>query len=108
MACLVCGVTNCVYNEAQYCSKGDIMVGGKHACKEDETCCESFRDNSKETMKSSLEHPSSMIHIDCEVEHCVYNANYRCQAENVTIKGNGAANSKETLCSTFKEKNKEK
>lgn len=104
MACLVCGVTNCTYNEAQYCCKGDIMVGGKHACKEEDTCCDSFRENTKDTFKSALEHPSSTIHIDCEVEKCVYNSNYRCHADNVTIKGNGAANPKETLCATFKQR----
>ena len=103
MACLVCGVTNCTYNEAQYCSKGDIMVGGKHACKEEDTCCESFRDNSKESMKSSLEHPCSVIHIDCEVEQCVYNSNYRCQAENVTIKGNGGVEFIHKLLKIYKE-----
>ena len=31
MAELKCGVENCTYNKDKYCSKGDIMVGGKHA-----------------------------------------------------------------------------
>lgn len=104
MACLECEVSNCVYNKTRYCSKGDIMVGGKHACKEEDTCCDSFRENSRDVFKSSMEHPDRVIHIDCEVAQCVYNSNYRCQAENVIIKGNGAANAKETLCGTFKER----
>ena len=33
---------NCTYNKEHLCSKGDIMVGGKHACCCDQTCCESF------------------------------------------------------------------
>ena len=42
MAELKCTAVNCTYNKEKLCSKGDIMVGGKHACKMDETCCESF------------------------------------------------------------------
>ena len=32
MADLKCVVENCTYNKDCLCSKGDIMVGGKHAC----------------------------------------------------------------------------
>ena len=42
MANLKCVVENCTYNKDCLCSKGDIMVGGKHACDCDGTCCESF------------------------------------------------------------------
>ncbi|MGN1146060.1 MAG: DUF1540 domain-containing protein, partial [Acetatifactor sp.] len=42
MADLKCAVTNCTYNDDCYCCKGDIMVGGKHACRHEDTCCESF------------------------------------------------------------------
>ena len=42
MADLKCVVENCTYNKDCLCSKGDIMVGGKHACDCDGTCCESF------------------------------------------------------------------
>ena len=31
MADLKCSVENCVYNKDCLCSKGDIMVGNKHA-----------------------------------------------------------------------------
>ena len=40
MADLKCVVENCTYNKDCLCSKGDIMVGGKHACDCDGTCCE--------------------------------------------------------------------
>ncbi len=42
MADLKCGVENCTYNKDRLCSKGDIMVGGRHACDCEDTCCESF------------------------------------------------------------------
>ena len=59
MAELKCGVQNCTYNENCLCSKGDIMVGGKHACDCDDTCCESFiqEREGEDSFKSSVLHP---------------------------------------------------
>lgn len=104
MAELKCTVENCVYNKSDYCCKGDIMVGGKHANKEDDTCCESFAQAKGDRYTSSLEHPSKVISIDCEAVKCVYNSNYKCIAQHVDIKGNGAADAGQTACATFKEK----
>ena len=42
MAELKCKAEHCTYNKDHYCSKGDIMVGGKHAVTSEETRCESF------------------------------------------------------------------
>lgn len=106
MAELQCIVENCAYNRETYCCKGDIMVGGKHADSEDDTCCESFaqRREGMDSYTSSLFHPSKVISIDCEAANCTYNNNYKCLADHVDIKGCGASDSKETLCSTFNEK----
>ncbi len=106
MAELKCGVTNCNYNEDKLCCKGDIMVGGKHACRTEETCCESFAPKGEmhDRYSNSTEHPSRIISIDCEAVKCMYNSNYKCVAEHVDIKGCGACSCGETACSTFKEK----
>lgn len=106
MAELKCAVENCTYNKDRYCCKGDIMVGGKNACKEEDTCCESFaqRREGLDAFTSSLSHPSKIISIDCEAVKCVYNNNYKCVAEHVDIKGCGACDCRETACATFKEK----
>ena len=106
MAELRCRITNCVYNKDEYCCKGDIMVGGKHADKSDDTCCESFveRKGDKANYISSISHPSKVISIDCEAEKCVYNKNYKCVADHVDIRGCNACDSKETVCATFAEK----
>ncbi|MBQ1959450.1 MAG: DUF1540 domain-containing protein [Firmicutes bacterium] len=40
MPALVCSAQNCVYNNAMYCSKGDIKVGGEAATVCQDTCCE--------------------------------------------------------------------
>lgn len=106
MADLKCAVENCGYNDQHLCCKGDIMVGGKHACCCDETCCESFTQKREgmDSYKSSVIHPSKIISIDCEAVKCVYNSNYKCHADHVDIKGCGACDCQGTACSTFKEK----
>lgn len=104
MAMLTCGVATCSYNQDCYCCKGDIMVGGKGAHDCDGTCCDSFRNQSTDHFKSAVEHPSKIISIDCEASNCVYNANYKCHAQNVKIGGCSACDCKETSCATFKEK----
>ena len=104
MAELKCGVENCTYNNEHYCCKGDIMVGGTHACDCQETCCESFRSAGSDRAKNATEHPSRTISIDCEAVRCMYNTNYKCYADHVDIKGNGANDCKETACATFTER----
>ncbi|MBR1931671.1 MAG: DUF1540 domain-containing protein [Lachnospiraceae bacterium] len=106
MADLKCGVENCTYNMEHLCSKGDIMVGGVHACDCDGTCCESFiqRASGHDSFTSSITHPSHMISIDCEAVKCIYNSNYKCIADHVDIRGNGAGEHRDTLCATFTEK----
>lgn len=106
MADLLCNARNCGYNRDEYCCKGDIMVGGKHAKNEDDTCCESFIARRGESITSACSHPSRMISIDCEVSQCLYNNNYKCIAEHVDIRGMDALDSDSTVCATFKQKNK--
>ena len=78
MAELKCRAKNCTYNKDQFCSKGDIMVGGKHAKNMDETHCDSFSKRKEGNASNSTCHPSRTISIDCEVEKCAYNSNYKC------------------------------
>ena len=106
MAELKCGAEGCIYNKEHLCSKGDIMVGGKHADKYEDTCCESFAERraSLDSYSSSLDHPSKTISIDCEAVKCMYNSNYKCVADHVDIQGSQANASRETACATFKEK----
>ena len=104
MAELRCSVNNCAHNKSEYCCKGDILVGGKHACCDDDTCCESFSETKNDRFTSSVSHPSSVISIDCEASKCIYNNDYKCTASHVDIRGCGACDCRETACSTFKER----
>ena len=103
MAELKCGVNTCCYNKEQCCCKGDILVGGRHADRKDETCCESFADRRRDSYTSALDHACKTISIDCEAAKCIYNSNYKCKADHVDIKGNNACGSGETACGTFRE-----
>ena len=60
MAELKCAVDNCTYNSDRLCCKGDILVGGKNARKEDETCCESFRQRKENTASNSMNCPCAV------------------------------------------------
>ncbi|MBQ4537563.1 MAG: DUF1540 domain-containing protein [Lachnospiraceae bacterium] len=106
MADLKCGAESCIYNNDHLCSKGDIMVGGKHASDYNETCCESFakKREGRNAVTSSINHPTRMITIDCEAVKCIYNNNYKCFAEHVDIRGSKANECKETACATFTER----
>ena len=104
MADLNCSVENCVYNKSEYCCKGDIMVGGKHACTKEGTCCESFSDAKNDRFTSAIEHPSKIISIDCEAVKCIYNSDYKCNADNVKIGGSNACDCQQTSCATFRER----
>lgn len=106
MADLKCVVENCVYNKNDLCSRGDILVGGKHASVIDETCCESFTQKREgmDAFTSSISHPSKVISIDCEASKCIHNDNLKCVADHVDIRGCNACDCKETACATFAEK----
>ncbi len=103
MSELKCVVDSCCYNDNCRCSKGDIMVGGKHAACSEDTCCESFAEQKRDSFRNATEHPSLHIGIDCEATKCMYNENYKCSASHVDIKGSGACDCHETACGTFKE-----
>ena len=101
MAKLECSVRNCFYNEDKYCSKGDIMVGGKDATTSRYTCCESFRERKGDTASNAVCHPKKEIVIGCQACNCVYNKDEKCSADCVDISGNNACDCKETECKTF-------
>lgn len=101
MTQLDCTVSSCMYNKENYCSKGDIMVGGRNASHISETCCESFRDKKDGSASNSTAHPSPTIDVDCEAEKCRYNDNCKCQAGHIGISGSQACTCQETECTSF-------
>ncbi len=103
MPALVCSAQNCVYNNAMYCSKGDIKVGGEDAKVCQETRCDSFQERRHENAKSSMGTPSTEIDIKCEAVNCKYNTERICNANHVDISGAAASTSTETECVTFDE-----
>lgn len=106
MAILNCEAVHCAYNQDDQCCRGDILVGGRNACDCGETCCASFSERweGHDAFTSATCFPSKVIGIDCEAIKCIYNSNYKCEAEHVDIRGCGADNCRETACMTFQER----
>lgn len=101
MPLLVCSAMTCIYNNGQYCSKGDILVGGEKAETPQDTCCESFRARTDNQATSSLGTPSQKIDVDCEAQHCQYNEECKCTASQIDICGAAACKCEQTECGTF-------
>ena len=104
MPSLVCSAQNCVYNNAMYCSKGDIKVDGQQASVCQDTCCGSFEERRRDNMRSSMGSPNIATEIKCEVVHCRYNDNCCCNAKHVDISGAAAHCADETECVTCEKK----
>ncbi|EET61918.1 hypothetical protein BRYFOR_06110 [Marvinbryantia formatexigens DSM 14469] len=102
MPFLSCSAVKCIYNEDNYCRKGDILVEGNQAQEACETCCSSFReDEGGMTAKNSAGEPSGKIQVDCTACNCRYNENEKCQAGQIAIAGSSACQCRQTECSTF-------
>ena len=102
MTRLDCSVTNCLYNENNYCSRGDITIGGKNASTSGETCCESFHRKGSGVGTNSISHPSANIEVDCEATGCKFNTNCKCSAKHIGVTGKfDACECKETECGSF-------
>jgi hypothetical protein len=101
MPALVCSAQNCMYNNAMYCSRGDIKVGGAQAMVCQDTCCESFEERKRDNMRSSVGSPSTQASIQCEATKCRYNEKCTCHAQHVDISGAAACMCTETECVTI-------
>lgn len=101
MPALVCSAQNCVYNNAMYCSKDDILIGGEKATVCQDTCCESFEERKRENVRSSMGSPSIDTEIKCEATKCKYNGDCVCHADHVDISGAAAHSRRQTECVTF-------
>lgn len=101
MTRLDCSVTSCMYNQDNYCSKGDITIGGRNAACSGDTCCESFHKRGTGAGTNSISHPSANIEVDCEAQECKFNANCKCSASHIGIQGRDACECKQTECGSF-------
>ena len=99
---LVCSAQSCVYNNAMYCSRGDIEVGGRNATVCQDTCCESFKERGEGTMSNSTGCGCTKIGVDCKAQNCTFNDNCKCEAGDIHIAGDSACSCQETECSSFR------
>ena len=102
MTALVCTAQTCVYNRDEYCSRGDIRIGGDHATNSFETCCTSFEERSQDSSSNDTGRGSIMIDVDCTACNCTYNEEKKCSADKIGVAGSSASESEETACGTFR------
>lgn len=101
MTFLDCSVTGCVYNADRCCCKGDILVEGKDAKHNAETCCGSFKERKADRAANEAMHTSKMIDVACEACSCEFNKDKKCSAEHIGIAGGDACTCGETECASF-------
>ena len=104
---LKCSVTTCRHNENQLCDLQKIQVDGPAAHESCDTCCISYAERTKgaHNMNSCNNSTASeSTEILCSAEHCTYNSNRKCQADNVKVEGCCADPCivSETECATFR------
>ena len=104
---LKCSVTTCRHNANQLCELQKIQVDGPAAQESRETCCISYAERAKGANNMSAYNNSNAsegTEIMCSAEHCTYNSNKKCQADNVKVAGCCADPCvvSETECSTFR------
>lgn len=98
---LDCYVTSCVYNGNRCCGKGDIVVEGKDARENRDTCCGSFKERKSNQPVNSTVSLTKDIEIVCEACSCRFNENKNCKAEHISVAGANACECSETECASF-------
>lgn len=99
MTKLNCCVTSCNYNEDNRCCLGKILVEGGQAHVPSATCCDSFIERG--SLTNSEQTPQESLVIECRAAECVHNDRLICEAEHISIVGQGASRTDETQCNTF-------
>ena len=98
---LKCTVQTCVHNKQYYCDLDRIQVGGSHAKRADETCCDSFEKRTGDTYSNVTGQASANSIIRCEAAECRYNQSCKCHAGKISVEGGDACQCRETECATF-------
>ena len=120
MTKLNCTARTCVHNEGGLCEAEEILIEGREAAKDSQTYCSSFRENTvSEQFKAAVTNTNYMgeliqifssfqeikmnPNINCNAVECFYNGNGRCEARDISVRGDGASEPRETFCETFTE-----
>jgi hypothetical protein len=101
MPILACTAGTCLYNKQEYCSKGDIKIGGANATDAADTHCDSFVEKTGGSTTNSVGTPSEHIDVVCSACNCVYNDSEICDADKIGISGRAANDVQDTSCGTF-------
>ena len=100
---LTCHVTNCASNQNNCCCQPSIKVQGKGACHCGETECQSFQKKGPGEVSNSTHFTNANLNaqVKCTAENCVFNSMGNCNADHISIGGNGAESRSQTNCESF-------
>ena len=98
---LKCTVQTCTHNKNFYCDLDQIVVGGNHAKRAGETCCDSFEERKGDSYSDVTGTASPKSEIDCKAVDCMYNENCNCHAGKISVEGSNACHCDQTECATF-------
>lgn len=104
MTNLDCSVKSCTYNKMNSCCKGEIQVEGRDAQDTEETCCGSFQEKQGDSYSNEAEHPCKSTDVGCDAVTCIYNEDYKCDADSIGIAGADADCCTDTECASFRRK----
>lgn len=85
---LECNVTSCQHYCDNLCCLQGIHVDGPAAKESSQTCCDSYEERHRsygENSSACGRTPSVESSISCKAEHCTYNENCKCTAEQVHV-----------------------
>lgn len=100
MTLLRCCVQDCINNKSNYCSLGQISIGGASTYQADGTSCKSFLNKDK-ALSSYITDGNPYIEICCSAKHCIHNKDLKCAAPSVDIAGYTSETIEETQCTSF-------
>ncbi len=99
---LRCTVQTCVHNQQYLCDLDKIEVAGRDAKTARETCCDSFRERTKDSYSNVTDRQASeKTGIHCKATDCEYNKDCDCHAGRISVEGGNACHCENTECATF-------
>ncbi|MEG2288600.1 MAG: DUF1540 domain-containing protein [Clostridium sp.] len=100
MVLLECSVQNCVNNNRNHCCLNEITVSGATTYQSENTNCENFINKSK-ALTNSISEGNPYTNINCRAKHCIYNKDFKCNADSIIVSGYTSETSEDTQCSNF-------
>ena len=100
-----CNVSDCIHFDNNYCTSGEITIGGCDASTCEQTCCDTFTKSNVAINAIVPSDDAASTVIQCDVIGCLHNENCNCMLDGIDVDscdGAGHADiSDQTCCTSF-------